>query len=369
MMQDISDFSPGVLHINLTDIQDNFKYIQSLSVSRAGAVVKADAYGLGADSVSAALYAAGCRDFFVASVEEGTKLRLKDARVYVLGGLYPGAADVYAAHRLIPALCSPGMAEEWRMAAKRMNRALPSCLFFDTGMNRLGLSADEAVALSADGLDVRMVMSHFACGDERDHSMNEQQAQQFIALSARYPAAEKSLCHSSGIFGNTTWHHDLLRPGYALYGGNPTPEKPNSMKAVVSLFVPVLQTRQVKKGESIGYNATHVFGSNTETATLAMGYADGFLRSASNRARFFWNGQPCPVRGRVSMDFICVETGHLTGPKPKPGDMMEVLGPHQTIDDLAGGMNTSGYEVLTALKGRYRRIYTPESLFTPAKTG
>ncbi len=223
-------------------------------------------------------------------------------------------------------------------------------------MNRLGIRNEDIETLNLNGLDVEIVMSHFACSDEKDHPMSETQAKRFAMIAERFPKARKSLCNSSGIFRNKDWHYDLLRPGFALYGGNPTPETKNPMKSVVTLEARVLQIHAAKKGETAGYNATHTFENDTQCAVLALGYADGIFRSASNKAKLYWNGVACPIVGRVSMDLIIVDIGHLQNP-PAVNNMMEVLGPHQGIDDLASDSRTIGYEILTSLGKRYHRIY------------
>lgn len=319
-------------------------------------VIKADAYGTGARQVFEILRAQNCTRFFVATPEEALSLDGKDCDIFVLGGLYHGVEDVYRDGGIIPILNSAGDIARWAAHSRKLGMKLPAALHVDTGMNRLGIGTAYNKE-DLDALDLKLVMSHFACSDEKDHPMNDAQARDFAAFVTAFPSVPKSLSNSSGLFRNKDWHHDIVRPGYALYGGNPMPEDINPVRPVVSLDVRILQTRQVKKGQSAGYNATHVFEKDTRLATVAMGYADGFLRSGSNKAKLFWNGQPCPIVGRVSMDLIIVDIGGITGVKPEEGNWLEVLGPSQSVDQLATDCSTIGYEILTSLGRRYHRVY------------
>ena len=206
-----------------------------------------------------------------------------------------------------------------------------------------------------------MVISHFVAADdwaeEWAKTLTIQQSQDFSAVTVRFKNAQKSLANSSGLFRNGDFHHDIVRPGYALYGGNPTPETDNPMNAVVSLHTRILQIRDCEDGQSIGYGASHKFNQKTRTATIALGYADGFLRSNSNRAVVYYNDQPCPVIGRVSMDLVTIDISNIKGEQPKQGDSVEILGKNQSIDDLAQSAGTIGYEILTSLSHRYKRAY------------
>lgn len=355
---------PGKLTVNLGALRRNYRLFGSMTKARVAAAVKADAYGIGMGPAARALIEEGCDMFFVATADEAADLRAIDPKVQiaVLGGVLPGLEDDFLNHTIHPVLNSLEMIERWAAFAKKKERPLDAIIHFDTAMNRLGLGAEEAQALMGntqllDTLNVRIVMSHFACSDEAGHPHNDMQAQRFAAIARQFPKAVKSLANSSGILRDKAWHYDMVRPGYGLYGGNPMPETTNPMEAVVRLDIPVIQTRRVKKGESIGYGAGHVFDTDTHTATIAMGYADGFLRSASNKARVFWNGNPCPVVGRVSMDLVTINLGTLPGALPNPGDLVEVLGPHQDVDTLAATAGTIGYEILTSLGPRYARTY------------
>lgn len=349
--------APAILRIDLAAIAANYRLLKKRTAAMVSGVVKADAYGLGLEPVTRTLLSEGCRMFFVATPDEGAAVRaISDkAEILVLGGLYDGTEDFYVGRGLMPVLNSLEECDRWAAAAGRFGRKLPAALHFDTGMNRLGLPPFAHPETRA--FDVRLVMSHFAASDEKNHPLNVRQAEIFAKAAAMYPAAAKSLCNSSGMFRSPEWHYDAVRPGYALYGGNPLPEQANPMRPVLSLHARVLQVRDVRQGETAGYNATYKFRHDSRTATVALGYADGFPRSGSNAAKFYWQGQACPVRGRVSMDLTIIETGHLENP-PGPGDWIEVIGGHQTIDALAKDCGTIGYDVLTALGPRYARVYS-----------
>ncbi len=348
--------APAVLTVSLNAIEQNYKKFQSMTEAAVAGVVKADAYGTGMLQVAKTLHKAGCRHFFVATPEEAAALRMQDAdsQIMVLGGLYEGAEEFYAGRGIIPVLNSKDDVKRWSDLARKLDSKLPGVLHYDTGMNRLGLGEEDMPDTGS--LDLRLIMTHFACSDEQGHPMNERQAHAFERIIRAFPNVSKSLSNSSGLFRNKKWHYDLVRPGYALYGGNPTPEAKNPMRSVVSLKTRILQTRVIKTGESAGYSATHVFNKPTRIATVALGYADGFLRSASNKAKLFWGDHACPVVGRVSMDLIIVDIGHLAE-NPQAGEWLEVLGPHQSVDDLAKDCGTIGYEILTSLGPRYLREY------------
>lgn len=351
-----------LLKISLTAVVDNFLLIKKRlnpACEMAG-VVKANAYGLGVDKVAPVLYAQGCRRFFVATPEEGIALRalLADISIFVFGGFRRGAEDSYLSHNLVPVLNSRDDITRFKKTGGGA-----CALFFDTGMNRLGLEEGDVEYFSRHpdfigDLNVEMIISHFACADE-EHPKNEEQYRAFEKIAALFPHIPKSLSNSSGIFRDDRFHFDIVRPGMALYGLNPLPEKPNHMHPVVSLETPVLQVRSVKKGETIGYGASYTFKKDSTIAVVALGYADGISRAFSNNGALYFNNMRLPVRGRVSMDFLTVEIDDLPeAQRPQPGDMLEVMGPNQSADDLARDAGTIGYEILTSLGQRYQRIYT-----------
>ncbi|MEO5337857.1 MAG: alanine racemase [Magnetospirillum sp. WYHS-4] len=357
---------PGAtLTIDLDAIAANWHRLAGrMEDVECAAVVKADAYGLGLDQVAPALASAGCRTFFVALFEEAAALRrlLPDAAVYVLNGLDRGAEADYAALGLRPVLNGLDDIAAWSAFARSRERALPAALHLDTGMARLGLPFAEARVLAAEpgrleGIDLRLVMSHLASADEPDHPDNARQLAGFRALRALFPQGKASLANSSGLFLGAGWRFDLGRPGAALYGVNPCPTQPNPMAQVVSLQGKILQVRAIDSGESVGYGATWRASRPSRIATVAAGYGDGYLRSLSNSG-FAWLGDiRVPVVGRVSMDLITLDATDVPGALVHPGAAVELLGPQVSVDALAGAAGTIGYEILTALGRRYRRVY------------
>ncbi len=355
----------GILTIDLAALGENYRFLQE-KVGKScaiGASVKANAYGLGIKPVIETLNTLKCPQYFAATLDEAIEIRkiVPQTPIAVLNGLYQGAEEEYLRENITPILNSKEEIKRWQSLAKSKNQALSAFLHINTAMNRQGINLTETQDMIDDpaltkGIILNMVISHFACSDEKDHPLNTHQAELFKQYSQHFPKSRKSLANSSGIFRDPAYHYDMARPGYALYGGNPTPETSNPMKRVVDLSVPVLQTRICKKGESIGYGASHTFDKDTMTATIGMGYADGFLRTADKQKTFYYNGQACPVIGRVSMDLVTINIQNLVQ-KPEVGEMIEILGAHQTIDDLACDMGTIGYEVLTSFGNRYKREY------------
>jgi alanine racemase len=400
----------AVLDIDLGGIIANWRLLaQRAAPARCAAVVKANGYGLGAVPVARALAAAGCRLFFVATLDEGIGLRKAigdTAEIVVLNGPLPGTAAEFAAHRLIPVLNDPGQIEAWRTAplphrgrgrgprrearegegvtdASTLTRpsltrwapapamqerdsenSRPAILHVDTGMSRLGLTAREFVGLADDlprlGICWRAVMSHLACADMPDHSLNETQRARFTDAARRLAGVPASLAASSGIFLGPGYRFDLVRPGAALYGVNPQPGQPNPMRQVVRLSAKILQLREIDRGESVGYGAAHLMEAASRVATVAVGYADGWLRSLSHRGCGFLAGKRVPLLGRVSMDLVSFDVSAVDPALAQPGATIELLGEHYRVDDAAADAGTIGYEILTALGPRYHRIYRPE---------
>jgi alanine racemase len=350
----------GVLTIDLAAIVANWRDLAARHGAPVAGVVKADGYGLGAGPVAAALLAAGCRHFFVAHLAEGMALRQAlgaGPDIIVLNGFPPGA-DGDAA--LLPVLNSLGDVKA------RRGRG-PALLHLDTGMSRLGLDATEQAALAADpgllaGFDLRFVMTHLACADEPDHPLNALQAARFAAAAQLLvPGVPTSFANSSGLFLGPAFRSGLARPGCALYGINPTPGAPNPMRQVVTLEAPVLQIREIRRGDTVGYGAGHTAEVTTRVATVAAGYADGYLRSLSGRSLALFQGRAVPLIGRVSMDLTTFDATEF--PEMRPGDrLMLVGGAGNSPDDIAARCGTIGYEVLTSLGQRYHRAHVTSSV-------
>ncbi|MCB9988215.1 MAG: alanine racemase [Rhodospirillales bacterium] len=352
---------PARLTVDLAALRNNYRLLkQAAGTAAVAGIVKANAYGLGMEQVVRVLESEACPHYFVATLEEAIALRaLTNKPIAMLGGLWAGCENEYLHHDITPVLNSLDEIARWHDTARNNNQGLSALIHFDTGMNRLGITlADTDILLNdfsrLDGLDVQMVMSHFACADEKDSPMNAAQFQKFSTIASRFPNAQKSLANSYGLFRNPAYCFDMVRPGIALYGGNPAPEGANKMNPVVSLNTLILQVKSIPENETIGYNATYRFKKEARVATVALGYADGFFRSNSNKAILYLNGRPCPVIGRVSMDLVTIDIGDQDA---RPGDMVEVIGPHQSVDDLAASAGTISYEVLTSLGHRFERSY------------
>jgi len=360
----------ALLTIDLGALADNYRLLRGrLSGADCAAVVKADAYGLGAARVAAALWRAGCRQFFVAHLQEGVALRAAlpaDAEIFVLNGLMPGAEAACLTARLIPVLNSLAQVDGWTGLSRRQGRALPAVLQIDSGMARLGLAPVEVDLLAndpgrLDGIALRAVMSHLACADEPAHPANRAQLAMFEAQRRRLPPAPASFANSSGIFLGPDYHFDLARPGAALYGVAPVPGAPNPMRAVVRLDARVIQTRRIAAGDAVGYGHGFLATEPTRIATLAIGYADGWPRSIGRTGFAYVGGRALPIAGRVSMDSLTLDITTLPADMLKPGDFVELLGSHQSIDAVASAAGTIGYEILTSLGSRYRRRYLDRS--------
>ncbi|WP_410217605.1 alanine racemase [Paracoccus sp. (in: a-proteobacteria)] len=335
------------LQIDLSAIVANHAALAAKAPgAKAAAVVKADAYGLGATQVAPALYAAGVRDFFVALAAEGRAIRPylpTDARINVLSGHMEGE-DLTG---LIPILNSPG--QFFRDRAMRPDQ--PFAIQLDTGMNRLGMEAPEWAALRDEALAARpsFVMSHLACADEPDHPANAAQLAAFRAMTDDC-GVPRSLAATGGILLGPDYHFDLIRPGIGLYGGMPFAEA----RPVAQLSLRVIQTRAVKAGEMVGYGASWHASRDSRIATVDAGYADGILRAFSGSgARLYAGDVACPIVGRVSMDLITVDITDLDSVP----DMLDLICPQQPIDQLADLAGTIGYEILTSLGLRYQRTY------------
>ncbi|MDX8508115.1 alanine racemase [Mesorhizobium captivum] len=352
----------AILTIDLGAIRENYRRLKTrLNAARCAGVLKADGYGLGAAQVASALLKEGCDIFFVALLGEGIALRKALGAghdIFVLNGLPPGSESEALAAGLHPVINSAAQLKAWREAARTAGRKLAAAIQVDSGMSRLGMPPAEVQALAKDAfddIDIRFVMSHLACADEPRNPANEAQRLAFERLRGMLPRAPASLANSSGIFVGAPYHYDLARPGAALYGINPTPGEPNPMLPVVRLQAKVAQTREVEKGAGIGYGHTYHARGPLRLATISFGYADGWHRRAASAAWF--EGVRLPFVGRISMDSIILDISALPAGGLGEGDLVELIGPSQSLDDVAGHAGTIGYEVLTSLGARFHRRY------------
>lgn len=371
-------FRGARLTVDLRAVRANYRLLRSrldAPVQCAG-VVKADAYGLGASYVARALFAEGCRHFFVAHLDEGMSLRPylpRTAAIYILNGLQRGAASECAAAGLVPVLNALEQAEAWAECGRKLERPLPAVIQVDSGMNRLGLPARDAAVLAetharSGVLELRYIMSHLACADIPAHQANAIQLAAFKRLAGLFPDVPKSLANSSGIFLGREYHFSLVRPGAALYGVNPDSAAANPMQGVVRLAAKVIQLRDVGPGDCTGYGWDYRAQSEMRLATISIGYADGFHRAWGKRGNVFFEGARLPVVGRVSMDSIVIDASGVAPGRLGPDSEVEVIGTCQPIDDLAAAAGTIGYEVLTGLGPRYQRVYLGAEENVPSAT-
>jgi alanine racemase len=354
--------APRVI-VDLDAIAANWRTLSARHGAPTAAVIKADGYGLGAAPIAARLYAEGCRHFFVAHLGEALSVRkaIPSGLLAVLNALPQEVADACLPHDIAPVLGTLAEIDAFAAVCRAAGRAYAALINVDTGMNRLGLpAADVARAAEPDrlrGIDLRYVMTHLVSGEIADDPLNAVQRARFADACAHFPGVPTSFANSSGIFLGSAFRSDLARPGAALYGINPTPGQPNPMRPAVGLHARVLQLRDLRVGDAVGYNATFVAAAPMRLAVAGIGYADGWHRSHSNRGAAFFDDVRLPLVGRVSMDLTTYDASAAT--HLRQGDWIELIGPHCSPDDAAAAAGTNGYEVLTALARRCERIYRP----------
>jgi alanine racemase len=359
----------AVLTIDCSAVAHNWRSLSSHAApAECAAMVKADAYGCGMEPVVKALSAAGCRTFFVAHLAEAQKLRaiLPSAIIFVANGIPPGAAAKFAEINAQPVIGNLGELAEWDAFRMVNGWTGGAALHFDTGMNRLGLPMEEASALAArvkmPGHGITLVMSHFACSDEPEHPLNNLQIYAMREIRGMFRGVSASLANSSGIYLGAPAHFDLVRPGIALYGGNPTPGITNRMRPVIELRARVVQIRDIERGASVGYNATWTAKRATKLAIVSVGYGDGYPRPAGasdavSGAEALVGSLRCPVVGRVSMDLIALDVTDVSNIQVRRGDYVTLIGGTIDIDQFAQWSRTISYDVLTRLGPRYHRVW------------
>ena len=363
----------GVLTVDLDALVANWRKLEKTAVpAECSAVIKANAYGCGTEPVARALAKAGCRTFFVATPGEAAAARaaLPSAVIYVLNGLIQNNGDGYARIDARPVIGDLSELAEWDVFCRRTGWAGGAAIHIDTGMHRLGLTITEAQGLipriNAGDHGISLVMSHLACAESLHHPMNARQLAAFRAIASEFSGVPASLSNSSGIFLGSPFQFDMVRPGAALYGVNPTPEADNPMLPVVELKARVVQIRDVERGESVGYGGNWTARRPTRLAIVSVGYADGYFRAASSNdgtrgAEVMVAGKRCPVAGRISMDLMAVDVTDLEKNAVRRGHLVTLIGEGITVDELAHHFGTIGYEVLTSLGARYARVYKGEA--------
>jgi alanine racemase len=355
----------GILTIDLSAIFDNYRALAvKVMPAECAAVVKGDAYGCGLEQVAATLLRAGCKTFFVAHLEEARRVRAvaPEAGIYVLNGFSTGTGPAFVEAYARPVINSSVELAEWDLFVDSSGWRGGVGLHVDTGMNRLGLSIDETAAVAmrmqTENHGLTLLMSHFACADQAKHPLNDQQIRQFREIRTLFRGIPGSLANSSGIFLDSSAYCDMVRPGAALYGVNPTPGQPNPMKPVIELQARVLQVRNVPRNAAVGYGATWTAKRGSRIAVIAAGYADGILRAAAATERdVLVAGKRCRIVGRISMDLLTVDVTDLPDNAVRRGSLVTLIGGELGLDTVAAQAGTIGYEVLSSLGRRYHRIW------------
>jgi alanine racemase len=368
------DLSPSsgqpVLTIDLGAVQNNWRLMrEGAHGARTAGVIKSNGYGCGALEIGQALVGAGCDLLFVATPDEGLELRSHSAfegvTIAVLNGAPPDREKDFSNNSLVPVINDLNHYKSWMSLQHSEGQPLPFVIHIDTGMNRLGMSAGDAAAIAVDPEFAKspplFVMSHLACADTPDHEQNTQQRGAFASaaepLKQIHPGLPLSLANSAGLYLGPDYCLDIVRPGIALYGGQPISGRRLPLEPVVHLHAPVLQVRDVAQGESVGYGATWKASGKSRIATVPLGYGDGILRAAGNAGHGFIGKIPVPMVGRVSMDLIALDVTQVPQNDVLPGTWVEILGENADIDQLGTAAGSFGYEILTGLGNRYSRRY------------
>ena len=360
----------GILTVDLDAIIANWRKLEKAAIpAECAGVIKANAYGCGVEPVARALAAAGCKTFFVATLDEARAARAalpKTAALYVLSGFPQNSGEAYARIDCRPVIGDLNELAEWDLFRRRSGWSGGAAIHIDTGMNRLGLTVSDAQGLipriQAGDHGITLVMSHLASAEQLNNSVNARQLTAFREIASLFSGVPASLANSSGIFLGGSFVFDLVRPGAALYGVNPTPEADNPMLPVVELKARIVQIRTIERGETVGYGGTWTARRPTRLAILSVGYADGYFRAASANdgtrgAEVIVAGTRCPVTGRISMDLMAVDITDLPPNAARRGHLATLIGEGITVDELAHHFGTIGYDVLTSLGSRYARVY------------
>jgi len=359
----------GILTVDLDALVANWRKLEKTAVpAECAAAIKADAYGCGAEPIARALEAAGCKTFFVATLDEARAARaaVPSAAIYVLNGFFQNTGEAYAQIDCKPVIGDLNELAEWDVFCRRSGWNGGAAIHIDTGMNRLGLTITEAQGLipriNAGDHGITLVMSHLVSAEQLNSPINARQLTAFREIASLFTGVPASLSNSSGIYLGGAFQFDIVRPGAALYGINPTPEADNPMQPVVEVKARIVQIRNIERGESVGYGGTWTARRPTRLAIVSSGYADGYFRAASSNdgsrgAEVVIAGKRCPIAGRVSMDLMAIDVTDLPQSAVRRGHMATLLGEGITVDELAHHFGTIGYEVLTSLGARYIRVY------------
>ena len=363
-----------ILEIDLAKICFNYRVLSDIcKKAEVASVVKANSYGLGADIIAPILQSKGCKSFFVSSIEEGITMRKalgREANIFVLNGIFYNDVKEFLHYQLTPVLNNLKQVEIWRDCASHSSNKLECSIHIDTGMNRFGISGKEIQSILTNpellhGLEVTYIVSHLSASEIADNPYNHEQLKIFKHYLNAFPKAKASLANSSGIFLGPEYHFDLTRPGAALYGINPLISvAENPMQNPVRLVAPIIQLQELSAENCIGYNMTFKTERNSVIATLPLGYADGYPRSLSNKGEVYIGKYRAPIVGRISMDLVTIDVTDLPPEEIFLGQEVEIIGNYCTPDKIANIIGTIGYEILTMLGNRYKKVYKNDSQFS-----
>lgn len=361
----LSKLSPqtlSVLEVNFDAIAYNYQRLRDhFTGSMCAAVVKCDAYGVGAVAIARKLYGVGCRHFFVANCDEGVELREKlsaDAIIYIFSGVLPNTEDILVRYDLTPVIIDAVSLNTWGQFAKQVGKRLPAALHVDTGMNRTGFHASDLKALdfttAFEGVEVTLLMSHLACSPNPDHNLNRQQLEQFREVTKLFPGVPASLLNSEGIFLPEEYHFDMARPGGGLYGFN---SSNLDMVPALRFWARVLHIHPVKEGETVGYGGSFRFPRDGRVAVLAAGYYHGWIRSLSSRAEVYIAGRKARVVGPISMDLCMIDVTDIPEDELTLYSWVELAGQHVPLRQLAKDGGSITTELITFISRTQNRIY------------
>lgn len=347
------------LTIKLSDLRKNYLFLQKVvgkNVKVAG-VLKSDAYGLGAEEVSKALYKQGCREFYVDDPFEGKVLREstgKEAVIFLLKGVFKGEEDLIKKYKLIPVLNNLEQIKIWEAYAKKKNKKLPCCIHIDTGITRLGIDTEQVDSIIHDieksgRLEIKYIISHLACADEQENKMNEAQLEKLKKIAKKHPKYKYSFANSAGIFLSKEMHFDQVRPGICLYGGTAGLAPREKIKPVVTLTSRIINICVKDPPTTVGYGASYKVATQQKIATISLGYADGIFRCLSNKGYCCINGIKTPYIGAISMRMATIDGTSVPDKDLKIGQEVEIIGKNISLETVAKLADTINHEVLTSL--------------------
>ena len=357
----------AILEINLNALTKNYlKIKKNLNKNtECAATVKANAYGLGDNKIVKTLIKTGCKTFFVAHLSESVQLRKysKKIKIYCYHGINKKNYKEFINFNISPVINSLDQLLEVNKLKKLRKFNLGIAIHFDTGMSRLGLDEYETNWLLSNkdcisSLKVDLVMSHLSCGDDIKSSMNVKQLKRFSIIRKNFSSSKASLANSAGIFISKEYHFDLVRPGIALFGGNPITNSEIKFQNVINLKAKIIQIRNIKKNDTVGYGASYKAKKNMCIGTIAIGYADGFVRKFSNNMEVYYKNKPLKVIGRISMDLMTIDLSSIISLiKSDKTAYVEIINNFNNINKLSKNIDTISYEILTSLGNRYKRKY------------